>query len=40
MLVATPDEIVQKGLRLGGFDSRQQQKVNGRHISGKEEYGD
>ena len=27
MLVATPDEILWKGLELGGFDSRRQQKV-------------
>jgi hypothetical protein len=27
MLVATPDEILWKGLELGGFDGRRQQKV-------------
>jgi hypothetical protein len=27
MLVATPDEILRKGLELGGFDGRRQQKV-------------
>ncbi len=35
MLVATPDEILQKGLKLGGFDGRQQQIVKrktGRHV--------
>jgi hypothetical protein len=28
MLVATPDEILWKGLKLGGFDSHRQQKVS------------
>jgi hypothetical protein len=27
MLVATPDKILRKGLELGGFNSRRQQKV-------------
>jgi hypothetical protein len=27
MIIATPDEILQKGLELGGFGGRRQQKV-------------